>query len=420
MVKNGGGCHVSKVKTYDILNAGPRNRFMANGKIVSNSGRTFQPQNMLRPTMKPYSTIAFGIEAILADGEDFFFEDVMKLLANAVRGCIIASPGKKLYVSDLSSIEGRVLPWLAGEQWKLDAYASGLDMYLQTVERAFNLTPGSLMKQDWRRQIGKVMELMLGFGSGVGGFITGAATYKIQLDEMADACWPTISEDIIEEATKWWEESAKRDSRGTGSTFGLEKKTFIVCDSLKRMWRRANPRIVQFWADLDEAFRSAVRTEGVTYSVGPTGLAFRRQGVWLRVILPSGRSLCYVAPRIMEEVDKDEAAEGRTATREYLSYLGQCQYTRMFRRLRTYGAKLAENITQAVSRDIMAENMTGIERAGYEILLTVHDEIISEAADDPEYSCKKLSDLLARNPIWADNLPLAAGGFEAYRYRKDD
>lgn len=399
-------------------------QFCAAARTGRWGGRVFQPQNLMRPTLK-YDDILFGIEAMLADCEDFFFENVMELCSNAIRGCIVATKGKKLYVSDLASIEGRVLPWLAEEQTELDAYAAydmfkldakgerisdgkggfqrvGPDLYCVAYGHAFHIDPFKVTKA--QRQIGKVMVLMLGYAGGVGAFLTGAASYKIDLEDMAEQAWPTIPAHIITEARKWWLRSEEQ-----GRTFGLSQKVFIVCDSLKRMWRLAHPRTVEFWSNLQNAMINAIENKGVSYPVGNM-LRIRRDGNWTRIFLPSGRSLCYVAARV--HYDKEGNAS--------ISYLGQCQYSRKFRRLRTYGGKLAENITQAVSRDIMAANMPRVEAAGYEILLTVHDEIISEAPDNGKFSAKHLSKLLATNPLWAPGLPLAAGGFEAYRYRKDD
>lgn len=396
-------------------------------------GRLFQPQNLLRPTLE-YEDIMFGIECILGDCEDYFFENVMKLCANAVRGCIVATKGKKLCISDLASIEGRVLAWLAGEQSECDAYAKydtflldkkgnpipdgkggfkrvGPDLYCVAYARAFHVDPWSVTKA--QRQIGKVMVLMLGYAGGVGAFLTGAATYKIKLDEMAKAAYDTIPDDILKAAKRWWDASMRLKL-----TFGLDEKTFIVCDSLKRLWRRAHPCTVRFWSELYEAFYNATKYKGVNYQVGEH-ISIRRDGTWLRIVLPSGRSLCYVAPRILEIREVDEET-GDVTVKETLTYLGQCPYTRKFRRLRTYGGKLAENITQAVARDVMTANMPEIEDAGYAILLTVHDEIISEAEDSRRFSAEDLSALLSMSPVWADGLPLAAGGFETYRYRKGD
>ena len=131
----------------------------------------------------------------------------------------------------------------------------------------------------------------------------------------------------------------------------------------------------------------------------------RRDGSWLRVVLPSGRALCYPAARIDDK--------GR------ISYMGAHQYTRKWTRLHTYGGKLVENITQASARDVMAHGMLLADPAGYEILLTVHDELITETPDTDDYSVDGLAGCMADVPGWAPGLPLAAAGFEAARYRKE-
>ena len=134
------------------------------------------------------------------------------------------------------------------------------------------------------------------------------------------------------------------------------------------------------------------------------GLKVRASKNWLLLGLPSGRALCYPAPKI-EDGDK-------------ITYMGIDQYTRKWTRISTHGGKLFENLCQAVARDIMAANMPAIEAAGYAITLTVHDEIIAEAPDQPHYNAEHLASLLAANPAWAPDIPLAAAGFETYRYRK--
>jgi DNA polymerase len=133
-------------------------------------------------------------------------------------------------------------------------------------------------------------------------------------------------------------------------------------------------------------------------------LLFRKDGAWLRIGLPSGRWLCYPGAAI--------GGDGK------LSYLGINQYSRKWGRINTYGGKLVENITQAVARDVLASGMPAIEAAGYQIVLTVHDEVICEAPDSPLFHPTHLADLMATNPPWANGLPLAAEGFEATRYRK--
>lgn len=364
------------------------------------AGRLFQPQNLPRPSLEQ-DQIDEGIEALKAGCADLLYDNIMELTSSAIRGCITAPPGKKLVVSDLSNIEGRFLAWLAGEEWKLQAFRDfdaghGADLYKLAYARAFGISPEEVDKQ--QRQIGKVMELGLGYGGGVAAFVTFALVYDLNLEELADAALPSIPVQIQREAASWYRESVKRKQ-----TYGLSERVFITCDSLKRLWRNAHPETVSFWRELETAVRRAIKTPGITLACRK--LKVRRDGAWLRIQLPSGRALCYPSPAV--------APDGQ------ISYMGVNSYSRKWQRLKTYGGKLVENGAQAGSRDVLAENMPAIEEAGYDIVLTIHDEDITEAPDTSDYTHEHLSTLISTNPIWAPDLPLNASGFEAYHYRKD-
>ncbi|MBY5236145.1 DNA polymerase [Klebsiella aerogenes] len=363
------------------------------------AGRLFQPQNLPRPTLEQ-ERIDEGIEALKSGCADLLFDNVMELTSSALRGCIMAPAGKKLVVSDLSNIEGRKLAWLAGEQWKLAAFrlydeGTGPDLYKLAYAKAFNITPEDVTK--YQRQIGKVMELGLGFGGGVAAFLTFALVYGLDLEELAAAAMPNIPRDVQREAKSWYDESVKRKA-----TYGLSERVFIACDSLKRLWRRAHPETCDFWYQLERTVRAAIATPKKTLYCGY--LKVRRDGAWLRIQLPSGRALCYPSPSI---------------EKGNITYMGINSYSRKWQRLKTYGGKLVENVTQAAARDVLAGNMPLIENAGYSIVLTVHDEVICEAPDTDDYTDDALSSLLSTNPEWAPDIPLNAGGFEAYHYRKD-
>ncbi|HDL7723263.1 TPA: DNA polymerase I [Yersinia enterocolitica] len=374
------------------------------------AGRLFQPQNLPRPVLDQ-ETIDTGIEALKAGCADLLFDNVMELSSSALRGCIVAPEGKKLVVSDLSNIEGRVLAWLAGEEWKLQAFRDydtiigydeegealreGPDLYKLAYARAFNISPNDVDKL--QRQIGKVMELGLGFGGGVAAFLTFALVYGLDLDELAKAALPNVPASIQREAQSWYQASVKQKR-----TYGLSEQVFIACDSLKRMWRNAHTETVSFWSEIENTVRRAIINPKQTFACRK--LKIRRDGSWLRIQLPSGRSVCY--PGIRIEGDK-------------ISYMGVNTYSRKWQRLKTYGGKLAENVTQAAARDVMANNMPLIEARGYEITLTVHDEVLTEAPDTEQFTSDKLSEFLATCPEWALDLPLSAGGFEAYHYRKE-
>jgi DNA polymerase len=381
------------------------------------AGRVFQPQNMPRPNIQlvaDHFNISFkdaegrlkeyldqGIAALKAGSADLVFNDVMGLTANAVRGCIVAPPGKKLPIADLSNIEGRGLAWLAGEEWKLKAFGAydngtGFDLYVMAYARAFNVDPAKVEK--WMRQIGKVMELGLGYEGGVAAFITFAAVYDMDLDDLADAVHRTAPKDALARAYGVWE-WAKKNRR----TLGLTQSVYVACEVLKHAWREAHPMTTALWKSIGDTVRQAIRNPGVRFTV--RSLVIQRDGAWLRIRLPSGRVLCYLQPRIEEN--------------EQITYMGVNQYTRRWARIKTYGGKLVENITQAFARDVLAYNMPAIEDAGYEIVLSVHDELLTETPDTDDYSHEALAEMMSRVPPWAEGLPLAAAGFETTRYRKD-
>jgi DNA polymerase len=365
------------------------------------SGRTVQPQNFVRPPKYLSKDWEFSVEAVKAGAASLFFDNVMEATAGLARAALIPGEGKKFVVADLSNIEGRMLAWLAGEEWKLQAFrdydaGTGHDLYKLAYAKAFKINPEDV--DEHMRQIGKVMELALGYGGGVGAFITFALAYNIDLEELAEIAFGTIPEWALREAEEFYHWTVKKKR----NTFGLSPKAFLVCDALKRMWRAAHPNIVAFWGELEEACRNATQNPGKRFTARRCTAI--RSGNWLRVLLPSGRSLCYPAPQVG---DKGE-----------LSYMGNNQYTRKWQRIKTYSGKLAENVTQSVSAHILKDAKPGVEAAGYEIILPVHDELITEAPDTEEYDEDVLSELLAENPPWALDMPLAAAGFQGYRYRK--
>lgn len=396
----------SKYKT--LLNAVSRDgrlrgtlQFAGASRTGRWAGGLFQPQNLPRPTLDQ-SEIDTGIDAMRADCEDLLFDNVMELTSNTLRGVIVAPVGKKLVVADLSNIEGRVLAFLAGEEWKLQAFrdfdaGKGHDLYKLAYARSFGVRPEDVTKDN--RQVGKVQELALGYGGGVGAFITFAAAYGIDLEAMAEQAIGAIHADIMADAIRALEWTRQQNR----PTFGLSDFAWLVCEAFKRAWRAANPAISSFWLDLEGTARQAIMHPGVAYEC--RALTLRCDSAWLRIRLPSGRFLCYPSP----QVDDDGG----------ISYMGVDQYSRKWSRIRTYGGKLAENVTQAVSRDVLAWSMPAIEAAGYQIVLSVHDEIITEAPDRDEFNARHLASLMATAPTWAEGLPLAAAGFEAYRYRKE-
>jgi DNA polymerase len=337
------------------------------------SGKVFQPQNLPRPDM-PAAEIDLGIDCIVAGGAHLVWNEPIKLCSNAIRGCIIAGEGKKLVVSDLAQVEARVLPWLAGEAWKLEAFAAydrgeAPDNYVMAYARGFNVPVDTVGKDE--RQIGKVSELSCGYGG-------------------AYAAWISM-----------------------GALYGFELPRHQV-NEIVNAWRLAHPAICDWdtglWKQLDDAARNAIQNPGKTYAAGQF-IMFERWGNWLRMQLPSGGFLNYANPAIIEDP--------RRPGQDCVSYMGVNNYTRKWERLTTYGGKLSADATQATAREIMADNLPRIERLGYAPILLVHDEVVTETPDNEDFTVGELNDLLACLPWWASGLPLAAGGFEAYRYRKD-
>lgn len=397
----------STAKYKTLLNAVSSDGRLRNTMQFAGASRTtrwahrlFQAGNMPRPDMKQ-EQIDEGIDALKAGCADLFFKDVMRLTANTVRGCIIAPPGKKLCIADLSNIEGRGLAFLAGEQWKLKAFADfdagiGEDLYKVAYGRSFNIPPKEATGQ--KRQIGKVMELGLGYEGGVAAFLTFAAVYNMDLDELARAVYATASVPAVNEAFGVWQWAQKKKR-----TLGLSEEIYTACEILKRAWREAHPATVSLWKAAGDSTRLAIKNPGETFPIGPH-LKVRRDGAWLRIRLPSGRYLCYINPKV--------ADDGQ------ISYFGVNQYTRQWGPIKTYGGKIVENMTQAFARDILAYNMPAIEQAGYAIVLSVHDELLTETPDSAEFSHERLAAMMATQPKWAKGIPLAAAGFETARYKK--
>jgi DNA polymerase len=368
------------------------------------AGRLFQPQNLPRPTMKQ-DEIDLGIDALKTGCADVLFDNVMQLTSSAIRGCIVAPEGRKLVIADLSNIEGRVQAWLAGEEWKLKAFrafdaGTGPDLYKLAYAKAFGVRPEDVTKD--QRQVGKVMELMLGYEGGVGAYVTGALTYRIDLEDMAEKAVGSIPGNVWGQANIMFDWHKSKKKRDPAAALGLSQRVWLTCESFKLGWRDAHARIAAFWKLLDEAVRSAIECPGHTFPC--RALKVRRDGNWLRIGLPSGRAICYPSPQVVD---------GK------ITYMGINQYSRKWCRLDTYGGKLFENVCQAVARDVMAHNMPAIEQAGYEIVLSVHDELLTETPQDDQFSAEQLSALLAADPPWAPDMPLAAAGFETDRYKKD-
>lgn len=422
-------------------------QFRGAGRTGRWAHRGFQPGNLPRPAFS-HKLIEFAIQALKMDDVeliDMVLGNIMQAISSSIRGVIVAPPGKKLVVADLANIEGRVAAWLAGEEWKLQAFRDydtitgadakgkptrkGLDLYIKAYMSSFNITDAAQVDKD-SRQIGKVQELMFQYAGGVGAWLTGAATYGIDLDAMTEQVYDTIPAWALKEADNFWdwtrskvEEKFKKkldktimgtdayailrsqiEAEKTKATFGLTKKVFTACDAIKRLWRKAHPEISAHWGELEDAVKFAITNPGIT--VQCRKLKVRRKGGWLRIGLPSGRCLCYPEPRIEKNGD--------------ITYVGPNVYTRQWGRIKTYSGKLYENVVQAVACDQFAEPMNEIENAGFDLILGIHDEWVAEVPEGrDDLNGDTLGSLMCVPLPWNEGLPLAAAGFTAGRYRKE-
>ena len=295
-------------------------------------------------------------------------------------------------------------------------------------------------------------ELMFQYQGGVGAWITGAATYGIDLAQMTEQVWdtlPTWAKDEAEQFLQWLYEDALnayaravkrahekvelliysaedamieldaaailRDARCKKKRFGLSEKTFLACDAIKRLWRKANPQISSYWKEIEVAIEIALGEKGKQLQCRM--LKIRCDGAWLRVGLPSGRVLCYPQPMWDAQVKR---ADGTVKSYPGFSYMGISAYTKKWQRIGSYGGKVFENVVQAAACDVLLETGEPIEAAGFEPVMSVHDEWICEAPiDRDDLSAELLGRLMCIDLGWNAGLPLAAAGFETQRYHKE-
>ena len=375
-------------------------QFCGAARTGRDSGRLFQPQNLPRPKLKQ-AAIDSAIEWFrMGKGHllSMVYESITGVASDCIRGAICAPPGAKVVAADLSNIEGRVLAWIAGEDWKLRAYGAGEDLYIKTYAKSFSAPEASV--SDDQRQLGKVLELSMGYGGGVGALVTFALGFGIDLDALACQLRDKIPVEVKAKASAYYSKAPKH--------YGLSKPTFIACDSLKRMWRAANPKIEQLWYEAEGAVRRVLSGSPIEHvKLGHAVIKIDRKGPWLRCQLPSGRYMCYPSARIVDGS---------------IVYRGVNQYTRKWGDIKSYGGKLVENWVQAISRDIFMHGVELAEYQGLPIVMRVHDEIVAEVALGRKGADKLLCACMEAKPKdWAadmSKLPLGAKGYEALRYKK--
>lgn len=326
------------------------------------SGSLVQIQNIPRGSFKDVDNcieLFRGHDAV--DEIDMIYGNPMEALSTCLRGMIIPSKGKQFYVFDFSQIEARLIAWIAGQDDTVKVFASGQDIYKHTAAKIYHKQVEAVT--DDERFVGKTATLALGYQGGYRAFIGMAKNYGVE----------TITEEFAKETV------AK--------------------------WREANVSIVAFWYALNEAAVKATQNKGTVYWVMNKKVGFVNKGKWLLCRLPSGRTLHYYKPKLAKDQYGDK-----------VSYMVRDSQSGHYVRRDTYGGLLAENVTQATARDIMAEKFHKLRGAGFEPVFTVHDEVITEAA--PGKDIQQVYDIAEEVPTWAKGLPIGADGYTAMRYRK--
>ena len=321
------------------------------------SGRLIQLQNLVRNEI---STLDEARELVKM-GEFGMLESIYgnapDILSQLIRTMLVPKEGCEFIVADFSAIEARVLAWLAGEQWRLDAFRNGEDIYCASASQMFGVPVVKHGINGELRQKGKVAELACGYQGGSGALISmGALDMGLKEAELPD---------IIEQ------------------------------------WRTASPHIVQFWWDMEKAAVETVKTHE-EHTVRKVKFQFYGNTLWM--VLPGGRKLAYLKPKLQPN------RFGRMS----LTFEGTGTNSNWMRQ-ETYGGKLTENCTQATARDVLAEAMWRMEQAGLEIVGHVHDEVIIEAPIG-KHTVEEVCQLMARNPEWCPDAPLAAAGYVAPDY----
>lgn len=333
------------------------------------AGRGPQIQNlkkMLSKWLKTDELIKIARQAVKKDLAMLLYADVSDLLSQLVRTALVASRGKRVIPCDFAAIEARVLAWLAGESWVLEVFNTHGRLYEATASKMFNVPLEQVTKASPWRAKGKIAALALGYQGGKGALINMGAI---------------------------------RD--------GLKEEEL---DPIKVAWRKANPKIVKFWRDVETHFKQCyLQRRTVTLRLPFTSLRFDYCKGYVFIYLPSGRRLSYYGVKVDER--------GR------ITYWGMATKAgtgaKIWSKRDTYGGSLVENITQAVARDCLVEAMDVLFNE-YEIIFHVHDEIVIEQDTElAEDTLKRMEEVMSTSPEWAKELPLTAEGFISPYYRKD-
>ena len=324
------------------------------------AGRGIQLQNLPQNHIATLDEARDLVKMGCFDMIEALYGNTPDILSQLIRTMLIPKPDCEFIVADFSAIEARVLAWLAGEQWRLDAFERGEDIYCASASQMFGVPVVKHGINGELRQKGKVAELACGYGGGAGALISmGALDMGLKEDELPD----------------------------------------IISS-----WREANPEIVKFWYAVEKAAVDTIK-DHTDHSIGRIGFQFSANTLW--IVLPSGRRLAYIKPKLQPN------RFGRMA----VTYEGLGSKNKWIR-METYSGKLTENITQATARDLLAEAMWRMERAGLDIVGHVHDEVILEVPKG-SITVDEVCSIMNRNPTWADGLPLSSAGYTGVWYYKD-
>lgn len=321
------------------------------------SGRLIQLQNLPQNHISDLAEARVLVKSGNMEALNMLYDDIPDTLSQLIRTAFVPQNGWKYIVSDYSSIEARIIAWLAGEEWRLDVFEEGGDIYCASASQMFKVPVVKHGINGHLRQKGKIAELALGYGGSVGALKAMGA-----LD------------------------------------MGLEETEL---KPLVDSWRKSNPRIVQLWWDVDKAVKECVKERTSSES---HGIRFSYESGFLFITLPSGRKLAYIKPRMGENQFGGEA----------VTYEG-IGNTKKWDRMESYGPKFVENITQAIARDILVYAMGTLRNC--RIVGHVHDELIIEA--DKDVSLEAICEQMGRTPPWAPGLKLRADGYECKFYKKD-
>lgn len=325
------------------------------------AGRLVQLQNLPQNHLNDIGTVREIVRVGDLDTLELLYDSVPDVLSQLIRTAFIAKPGHTFLVSDYAAIEARVIAYLAGEQWRMDVFAQGGDIYCSSASQMFKVPVVKHGVNGHLRQKGKIAELACGYGGGVGALKAFGAD-KMGLTE--------------------------------------EEMQHIVTQ-----WRAASPKIPQFWRDTERAAVRALENPGRTFAL-PCGVKYRRDADALRCRLPSGRILTYWGARLEER-----------GGRRSIVFMGQNQATRKWEKTDTWGGKLVENIVQAFARDCLAVAMVRLEEAGYHIVFHVHDEVVIEAPEGSRW--QDAAEIMGQPIDWAPGLLLRGDGYETKFYMKD-